>query len=48
MENKFYLPGTEIEEASYLWLKAKAEAEKRSMTKQLLWEIEQLAKQDRT
>ena len=27
MENKFYLPGTEIEEASYLWLKAKAEAQ---------------------
>lgn len=43
-ENKFYLPGTEIDEPVYNWLKEKAEKEKRSLTKQLLWELEQLSK----
>ena len=44
MESKrFFLPGCQCDEATYTWLKAKAEAEKRSLTAQLLWELEKLS-----
>jgi len=44
MEREYFLPGTKIAEPVYTWLKAKAELEKRSLTQQLLWELEQLSK----
>ena len=42
-EKKYYL-NSEISEELYLWLKNKAEKEKRSLTAQFVWELEQLKK----
>lgn len=43
-EKKFYLPGVEISEALHKWLRDLAEKEKRSMSQQLIWELEQIKK----
>jgi hypothetical protein len=49
MESKrFFLPGCQVDADVYQWLKAKAEAEKRSLTAQLLWELEKLSRKDVT
>ncbi len=45
VNQKFFLPGIKIDLDVYLWLKNKAEKELRSLTQQLLWELENLAKQ---
>lgn len=44
MEKEYFLPQAKVSEEVYQWLKAKAEAEKRSLTQQLIWELESLKK----
>jgi hypothetical protein len=41
-DQNWYLPGTKIDQELHTWLKEKAEREKRSMTAQLIWELENL------
>jgi len=45
-EKKFYLPSTEVSESIHSWLKQKAESEKRSLTQQLIWELEKISKKE--
>lgn len=42
MEAKKYYLNAEVPEDVYLWLKEKAEKERRSVTAQFIWELEQL------
>lgn len=42
---KFYLPGPDVPEELYAWLKERAEASRRSMTQQMIWELEERKKE---
>jgi hypothetical protein len=39
----YYLPGCKCNQQIHEWLTARAKAEKRSLTAQLLWELEKLS-----
>jgi hypothetical protein len=42
-EKQLYLPQVRISQEVYSWLQNKAVSERRSMTQQLIWELERMA-----
>jgi hypothetical protein len=47
-KKEFFLPQVRVSQEVYSWLQAKAAGERRSMTQQLLWELEKLTKENNT
>lgn len=47
MSDEKYLPQAKIDAELHAWLQAKAIAEKRSVTQQLIWELEKARKAEK-